>query len=158
HGGVAVLNDGIEGGPELRHLRSGSQAATRARPGLAERRRFVGDRLEPSLTLRKTGRRNRLSFQLQVGHPLLAFGAAASYGTLGRLLVHGIFAALVCGNEWIGHHTIDQEVGLAPFEAGGAILGLLLVLRTNAGYERWWEGRKPWGGIINRCRHLAVLA
>jgi hypothetical protein len=29
----------------------------------------VGDRLEPSLTLRKTGRRNRLSFQLQEGHP-----------------------------------------------------------------------------------------
>jgi hypothetical protein len=50
-------------------LRSGGQAATRARPGLAERRRFVGDRLEPSLTLRKTGRRNRLTFQLQEGHP-----------------------------------------------------------------------------------------
>jgi len=70
HGGVAVLLDGIEGGPELRHLRSGSQAATLARPGLAERRRFAGDRLEPSLTLRKIGRRNRLTFQLQEGHPL----------------------------------------------------------------------------------------
>ena len=32
HGGVAVLLDGIEGGPELRHLRSGGQAATRAKP------------------------------------------------------------------------------------------------------------------------------
>jgi putative membrane protein len=78
---------------------------------------------------------------------VLAFGAAASYGTLGRLLVYGIFAALVCGNDWIGHHTINQEVGLAPFEAGGAVLGLMLVLRTNAGYERWWEGsshRSSW--------------
>jgi hypothetical protein len=56
--------------PELRQVRSGSEAATRARPGLAERRRFVGDRLEPSLTLRKTGRRNRHTFQLQEGHPL----------------------------------------------------------------------------------------
>jgi hypothetical protein len=36
---------------------------------LAERLRFVGSRLEPSLTLRKTGRRNRPSFQLREGHP-----------------------------------------------------------------------------------------
>jgi uncharacterized protein YcbX len=50
-------------------MRSGSWATTRARPGLAERIRFVGDRLEPRLTLCKTGRRNRLSFQLQEGHP-----------------------------------------------------------------------------------------
>jgi hypothetical protein len=44
-----------------------------ARPTLVgevgERIRFVGDHLEPSLTLRKTGRRNRLSFQPQAGHP-----------------------------------------------------------------------------------------
>src|SRR5262249_22199942 len=39
--------------PELRHIRSGSQAPTRAKPGLAERRRFLGNRLEPSVTLRK---------------------------------------------------------------------------------------------------------
>jgi GxxExxY protein len=31
---------------------------------------FLGDRLEPSLTSRKTGKRNRPTFQLQEGHPL----------------------------------------------------------------------------------------
>ncbi len=41
--------------PELRHIRSGSLANTRARPSLAERIRFVGNRLEPSLTLRENG-------------------------------------------------------------------------------------------------------
>lgn len=40
----------------------------------------------------------------------------------------------------------------------GAALGLLLVLRTNAGNEQWWEARKLWGGIVNRCRHLGVVA
>jgi hypothetical protein len=54
YGGVAMLLDGIEDGSELRQLRSGGQAATRAKPGLGERRRFVGNHLEPSLTLRKT--------------------------------------------------------------------------------------------------------
>ncbi|WP_211302550.1 bestrophin family ion channel [Nannocystis exedens] len=29
---------------------------------------------------------------------------------------------------------------------------LFLVLRTNAGYERWWEARKLWGGIVNQSR------
>ena len=42
--------------PELRHIRSGSPANTLAPPGLAERIRFVGNRLEPSLTLRENGR------------------------------------------------------------------------------------------------------
>jgi hypothetical protein len=55
--------------PELRHSRSESLANTHAQPSLAELIRFVGNRLEPSWTLRKTGRRNRLTFQLQEGHP-----------------------------------------------------------------------------------------
>lgn len=44
------------------------------------------------------------------------------------------------------------------FEFSGAALGLLLVLRTNAGYDRWWEARKLWGGIVNQCRNLAISA
>lgn len=34
-------------------------------------------------------------------------------------------------------------------------MGLLLVFRTNASYDRWWEGRKLWGAIVNTCRNLA---
>ncbi len=36
----------------------------------------------------------------------------------------------------------------------GLVLGLLLVFRTNASYDRWWEGRKFLGTIINRSRDL----
>lgn len=36
----------------------------------------------------------------------------------------------------------------------GAALGLLLVFRTNASYDRFWEGRKLWGGIVNETRNL----
>jgi putative membrane protein len=35
------------------------------------------------------------------------------------------------------------------------VLGLLLVFRTNTAYERFWEGRKAWGGMVNSCRNLA---
>ncbi len=36
----------------------------------------------------------------------------------------------------------------------GVALGLLLVFRTNASYDRFWEGRKLWGGIVNETRNL----
>lgn len=37
----------------------------------------------------------------------------------------------------------------------GTALGLLLVFRTNASYDRFWEGRRMWGNIINESRNLA---
>jgi len=38
----------------------------------------------------------------------------------------------------------------------GLVLGLLLVFRTNTSYERWWEGRKLWGQLVNESRNLAI--
>jgi putative membrane protein len=40
----------------------------------------------------------------------------------------------------------------------GVALGLLLVFRTNSSYDRFWEGRKLWGSIVNESRNLARLA
>jgi putative membrane protein len=36
----------------------------------------------------------------------------------------------------------------------GTAIGLLLVFRTNASYDRYWEGRRLWGGIVNDTRNL----
>lgn len=38
----------------------------------------------------------------------------------------------------------------------GFVLGLLLVFRTNTAYERWWEGRRHWGTLVNSSRNLAL--
>ena len=40
----------------------------------------------------------------------------------------------------------------------GSALGLLLVFRTNAAYDRFWEARKSWSVVTCECRHLATLA
>lgn len=40
----------------------------------------------------------------------------------------------------------------------GLALGLLLVFRTNASYDRYWEGRKLWGGIVNETRNLIAAS
>ena len=45
-------------------------------------------------------------------------------------------------------------VGLHGFL--GLILGMLLVFRTNTSYDRWWEGRKAWGQLVNDSRNLAI--
>jgi ion channel-forming bestrophin family protein len=38
----------------------------------------------------------------------------------------------------------------------GFVISLLLVFRTNTAYERWWEGRKLWGQLVNTSRNLAL--
>lgn len=38
----------------------------------------------------------------------------------------------------------------------GFVLSLLLVFRTNTAYDRWWEGRKMWGKLVNDSRNLSI--
>ncbi len=61
--------------------------------------------------------------------------------------------------------VINDFVGLPHWVIGdeaAAILGLpislLLVFRTNAAYDRWWEARKHWGQLVNDIRSMALKA
>ncbi len=45
---------------------------------------------------------------------------------------------------------------MAVYSLIGFVLSLLLVFRTNTGYDRWWEGRKKWGELVNNTRNLAI--
>lgn len=38
----------------------------------------------------------------------------------------------------------------------GFVISMLLVFRTNTAYDRWWEGRKLWGALVNNSRNLAI--
>ena len=38
----------------------------------------------------------------------------------------------------------------------GFVISFTLVFRTNTAYERWWEGRKLWGALVNNSRNLAM--
>ncbi|MEO7991255.1 MAG: bestrophin family ion channel [Chryseolinea sp.] len=68
------------------------------------------------------------------------------------------FSALVCylildyfelqPHEFQGSTTVHSLLGI--------VLGLFLVFRTNSAYERWWEGRKMWGSMVNNSRNLAL--
>ncbi|MCP4170481.1 MAG: hypothetical protein GY758_06880 [Fuerstiella sp.] len=71
------------------------------------------------------------------------------------LIAFGIVLAQhVAMHNW----GVSLAIPVGPFEAVGAVLGLLLVLRTSSGYDRWWEARKLWGGIVNQSRALGTQA
>src|SRR3954466_6762252 len=74
-----------------------------------------------------------------------------------RVVKFALISTVIYTLDW-WPSSPSLAIDVAPFEFAGAVLGLLLVLRTNAGYERWWEGRKLWGGIVNQCRDLAIGA
>ena len=38
----------------------------------------------------------------------------------------------------------------------GFVLSTLLVFRINSAYDRWWEGRKNWGSLVNNTRNLQI--
>jgi len=70
------------------------------------------------------------------------------------MLAVGVYTALVAyiENE-IFHATFKNTTAIHSLV--GFVLSLLLVLRTNTAYDRWWEGRKLWGGMITSARNFS---
>ncbi|EFN56787.1 hypothetical protein CHLNCDRAFT_21860, partial [Chlorella variabilis] len=69
-------------------------------------------------------------------------------------LAVGVYETLVGAGALPGHWphvtlALGQGFNLTAFA-----LSLLLVFRTNSSYDRWWEARKLWGGVVNRCRDI----
>ncbi|MDG2426771.1 MAG: bestrophin family ion channel [Flavobacteriales bacterium] len=72
------------------------------------------------------------------------------------LIAFGVYAAgltylMLTYQESGGAHSSITVHSLLGF-----VIGLLLVFRTNTAYDRWWEGRKQWGSLVNTTRHLAI--
>ena len=53
-------------------------------------------------------------------------------------------------------HEKDFHSTIGMHSILGIVLGLFLVFRTNSAYDRWWEGRKLWGLMVNNTRNLAA--
>lgn len=73
---------------------------------------------------------------------------------LPRILLFGGFGVVVSIAHSYGF-SLPEEVGdITTNVAFNLVLGLLLVFRTNTAYERYWEGRKTWGGIVVNSLNL----
>jgi len=45
-----------------------------------------------------------------------------------------------------------------PLAVVGGAIGIFVSFRTNSAYDRWWEGRKLWGALVNVSRHFCSQA
>lgn len=67
---------------------------------------------------------------------------------------------LIALGAWAAHEwQILPEGLIKPFKPIGhtllgLALGLLIVFHNNCAYDRYWEGRKLWGSIVNTIRNL----
>ncbi len=81
------------------------------------------------------------------------------YRTLATLIPNvltvGVYTALV---YYLEHEILrfDFKPTSTVFSLLGIVLGLLLVFRTNTAYDRWWEGRRIWGGLVDASRNMAI--
>lgn len=75
--------------------------------------------------------------------------------TLRAVLISGIYAALwvFCENFF----SIEVHVDSLIYSLLGIFLSLLMAFRSRTAYDRYWEGRKQWGALINHTRTLAVM-
>jgi ion channel-forming bestrophin family protein len=71
---------------------------------------------------------------------------------LPRTLICGAFAVFI---STLHHLGLPVNLPALASVVSNVVLGLMLVFRTNTAYERFWEGRKLWGGITNASRNLA---
>lgn len=82
--------------------------------------------------------------------------AFAVRGTvLPRVLGRVVFVALMGAVAALLWEQSKTKLPALAHTLVGVALGLLLVFRTNASYDRWWEGRKLLGAIVNRTRDIA---
>ncbi len=71
----------------------------------------------------------------------------------------GIYSGIVCYIE-LEYYKLNEKSLIKNLSMMHSLLGfvisLLLAYRTNTAYDRWWEGRKLWGSLVNSSRNLAL--
>lgn len=71
------------------------------------------------------------------------------------MLFLGVLTSLIC---FVEKKYLTMEIpALTIFhQIAGFIISMALVFRINTAYDRWWEGRKLWGSLVNNTRSLAI--
>lgn len=71
-----------------------------------------------------------------------------------RILMVTISAMIVTYVE-LYYNIQAYTLTTTPFLLTGVALGIFLGFRNNASYDKFWEGRKLWGALVNTSRNLA---
>jgi putative membrane protein len=70
------------------------------------------------------------------------------------VMMMGLLSTIICSALY--YFEIEPKINSSIFSLMGVVLSILLVFRTNTAYDRWWEGRKLWGSLVNNTRSFAM--
>ena len=70
------------------------------------------------------------------------------------LIFSSAAAVVVLAHDVLGWSWL--ELPALPLGVVGGAIGIFVSFRTNSAYDRWWEGRKLWGRMINTSRHFST--
>jgi putative membrane protein len=65
-----------------------------------------------------------------------------------------LLASGVVWGVWWLVPELGELLPVTPVAVVGGAIGIFVSFRTNSAYDRWWEGRKLWGRMINVSRHF----
>lgn len=71
----------------------------------------------------------------------------------GRLIFTTLLAVVVTVID-LNVHYFHPDLTTIPFTLMGLALGIFLGFRNNTSYDRFWEGRKLWGSLVNTTRSI----
>jgi putative membrane protein len=74
----------------------------------------------------------------------------------GRLLAVFVVACAVTVESYVTG-GVKHDLSVVPFTLISLALGVFLGFRNNTSYDRYWEGRKLWGRLVNDARSIARL-
>ncbi|MXS83607.1 bestrophin family protein [Nitrosomonas oligotropha] len=85
---------------------------------------------------------------------LFHFRGSSFMVTWPRILMVTISAMIVTYIE-LYYNIQAYTLTTTPFLLVGVALGIFLGFRNSASYDKFWEGRKLWGALVNTSRNLA---
>jgi len=89
---------------------------------------------------------------------IFAFHRSDTFHMLWKEIVYiGLFTLMIA--FVVVHYVPKAEVLeklISVYTLIGFVISLLLVFRTNTAYDRWWEGRRKWGELVNDTRNIAI--
>lgn len=91
---------------------------------------------------------------------IFKFHKADTFHQLWKLMLSvsvfsGIIAYLELNHIKLAETTYIKNVGMMH-NLLGFVISMLLVFRTNTSYDRWWEGRRLLGSLVNVSRNFAI--
>lgn len=89
---------------------------------------------------------------------IFAFNRSDTFHMLWKEIIYiGVFTSALA---YVGITYFPKALFLEKlinvYSLVGFVISLLLVFRTNTAYDRWWEGRRKWGELVNDSRNLAI--